>query len=165
MQTKESFQASNSNKQNWSTKLDRLIENACDDSDNSVSLNSIDPQFEHDYDIAKTSSHVISYIAGYLAHKMAPVAKCFSCTKSMQSTERRSRDKFIQYMDKGALCYPSEELFKLIASLEEVVLMVVGTKPVKYNTMFSILDDICKTNIPNFVGCKEHQKELTKKNC
>ncbi|CAD6208015.1 GSCOCG00010290001-RA-CDS, partial [Cotesia congregata] len=81
----------------------------------------------------------------------------------MQSRVVTARDKFIELMDKGALIYPSEKLFNLIKSLEEVVLMVVGTKTVKINTMFEILDDVSKRNISIFVGCDEHKKELTKK--
>ncbi|XP_044576596.1 integrator complex subunit 7 homolog isoform X2 [Cotesia glomerata] len=218
MQTRESFEASNVNKENWSKKIDAIIENASgnpssaeantdddrtgsnnasdnnnndnnnnnnndddnndndydnydntrrdhegDDNNNKVPLNSVDSRYEHDYDIAQTSNYVISYIAGYVARKIGRFSKCFDCTESMQSRVVTARDKFIELMDKGALIYPSEQLFNLIKSLEEVVLMVVGTKTVNVDTMFEILDDVSKRNISIFVGCDEHKKELTKK--
>lgn len=129
------------------------------DNDNGVLLSSVD----HDYDIAQSSHYVISYIAGYIARKISRFSKCFDCTKAMHTRTVKAQDKYITYMDKGALIYPSESLFHLISSLEEIVLMVVGTKTVKIDTMFEILDEVLKRKITIFVGCEDHKKNLTKK--
>ncbi|XP_074113597.1 uncharacterized protein LOC141536771 [Cotesia typhae] len=121
-----------------------------------------DPHLHHDYDVPHTSTYVIAYIAGYVTRKMQRFSRCFDCLSSLESDEFSDRNTVIDAM--GDSCKrPSENLYKLIERLENIVLQVVGTKTVKMNTMSQILDKIAEEKLLPYVGCEEHRLSLMKK--
>lgn len=154
-------------KQPFENLLDESSEEKIDHQEvdlNSDVMNSYssDSHLHHDYDVAHTSKYVIAYIAGYVTRKMQRFSRCFDCLSSLESEESSDRDKVIDAM--GDSCkHPSENLYGLIERLENIVLQVVGTKTVKMNTMSQILDKIAQKKSLPYVGCHEHQLNLTKK--
>ncbi|XP_074100912.1 uncharacterized protein LOC141534095 [Cotesia typhae] len=141
-----------------------------EDENNNVNLDSAiadglqanDPHEHHDYDVVSTSEFVVSYIAGYVARKMQRFSRCHLCLASLESDKSSHRDRVIDLMSEQCI-RPSNNLYSLIQQLENIVLTVVGTKTVRFDTMNCILDKVAEEKSLPFVGCQEHQFTLMKK--
>ncbi|XP_044594965.1 putative mediator of RNA polymerase II transcription subunit 24 isoform X1 [Cotesia glomerata] len=137
-----------------------LANNTFDNKDWSNISNDDNVQLDHDYDITHTSDHVVSYIAGFMARKVSRFTKCLDCKEMLTASLPTERDKLIEKMSDGNLIYPSEALFLLIRQLEIQVLIVVGTKNFRSNTMFQILEKISQLENLPILGCEKHRKEF-----
>ncbi|XP_074115540.1 uncharacterized protein LOC141538115 [Cotesia typhae] len=122
-----------------------------------------DQHYHHDYDVVSTSDGIVAYIAGYVARKFQRMTFCCECIETLRSANSSERDRVIELMSNGGLIFPSENLFRLIKKLEQIVLTAVGTKTVKINTMHQVLEKIAKVKCLAILGCDEHKKELTAK--
>lgn len=111
----------------------------------------------------KTSEEVMAYIAGYIARKGMRITPCLECKNRLKSEDSCDRDRVIDLMSRfGGLFYPSEELFRLLKTLETAVLDVVGKLTVKENTLHQIVERVAEMESLTLVGCVRHEKELTK---
>lgn len=118
----------------------------------------------HNYDVVTTSQKVLSYVAGYTARQIKRVTQCSECIERLISTDNCERDEVINVMNRyNGLTYPSEELFKLVQSLEDAFLEVVGTLSIKDNTLHQIVERVSKIENLTIVGCLHHGPEITKK--
>ncbi|CAD6236786.1 GSCOCG00012481001-RA-CDS [Cotesia congregata] len=166
METKESLMLSQDKKSKWLQRLDSIIDNGFIEEDDIYRKKSVavtnDPHEHHDYDVVSTSEFVVSYIAGYVARKMQRFSRCHLCLASLESDKSSHRDRVIDLMSEQCI-RPSNNLYSLIQQLENIVLTVVGTKTVRFDTMNHILDKVAEEKSLPFVGCQEHQFTLMKK--
>jgi hypothetical protein len=118
---------------------------------------------DHDYSLPDTSSLILSYLAGYIARKSTRFTKCQRCLLTLKNELTPSRDKLIDMRSKGYLIHPSDCLFVLISTLEKITLQTLISEELNVDTIFSITSNLwTDTASLLFVGCEEHNMDLTK---
>lgn len=117
----------------------------------------------HDYDIASTNQYILSYIAGFVVHKIKKFTNCTECINTLTTNVVSDQHQFIKLIDEGSLQYPSLPLEKLIEQLEQATLRVAGQLQIKSNTLFQIVDEASRLESVVLIGCLHHSQDLTLK--
>ncbi|XP_043471062.1 uncharacterized protein LOC122504190 [Leptopilina heterotoma] len=147
---------------NICSTLERII------SDDDPSIESI-PNFldkvrDHDERLSRTEEFVQGFVAGYVAFRAQRLTKCDECL-STTITDNHERDdakfKMINLCNKGRLKYPSEILYNLTETLENVILSIVAGGQLNCDTFFHITQELEKYKLP-LIGCENHTVEFTK---
>lgn len=81
---------------------------------------------EHDYcasleHISDFGSRAVTYIAGYVAHKLGSKLMCAHCTGALFGTSRAADTAFIQRKSKGGLHYPSKCVLEICKKSESLL--------------------------------------------
>lgn len=125
----------------------------------------------HDYNHHQSSIYVISFISGFVACKARKFSSsCQGCTKSLETEydEKREGHRYIRLLDRGNLVYPTEKLENFIKYLEDIVMTVVCSQGIYFNTFHLIIDAVIreheeKRNYMAALGCENHQYTIIKK--
>jgi len=121
---------------------------------------------------------LLEFLAGYVGMKAGKLRHCEVCAHSLMvsrseyeraaytkssSATTKSAPSLIQLRDyHNALHYPTKSQFRLIVTLEENVLAVVGelVTKVQPDTFFQISERLESLSLPR-VGCDEHASSVT----
>ena len=104
-----------------------------------------------------------AYFGGFVANRMRRWTKCNVCLSTL--TKERGddpRDALINELSKGYLLYPSNELHGLLTGCERAIQRTVGTGQLDAYSFLKVADNILAESVP-FVGCTDHQGDLTRK--
>lgn len=148
--------AINENKDEFKNFLDTIIERGDDNKEN------YNVRHEHDYNVDNVNGNVVAYFSGFVAKKVQKWTSCQACIASVTKCNTNlPREQMINSLNRGYLKYPSDKLFNLLQSLERAILQTVGQEQLNFYTFQHIMQNILAENI-TFVGCPDHEKNLTK---
>jgi len=89
--------------------------------------------------------------------------KCTACQATLTTASgTEPHHALIREVTKGHLLYPSAQLFGLLSACERAVLKTIGHNEINAYTFIRIADNMLAES-PPFVGCEEHEGELTKR--
>ncbi|KAG8192301.1 hypothetical protein JTE90_002123 [Oedothorax gibbosus] len=117
--------------------------------------------------IQHSDSRLIYYTSGYIVRKFLKITRCEEC-RVLLSDKQDDTDTVIEeahytkQFDLGGLMYPSQQLFELVCILENHFTECISTNSLHRDITFEIVEELKGTCFP-FIGCKLHDKELTKK--
>lgn len=132
-----------------------------------------DPNCDFEIDGVDFESHLkdveraaVGHMAGFIA-KTAVKKWCSDCNecKDLITSYNESalpHNLLIFYRSYGYLHYPSKSLYKLISSLEEVILGTLH-EGLEVDTLFTVMDRLLTQSDIHLqkVGCEEHQQVLS----
>lgn len=147
----------NENKKEWEDVLQQIIQRG----PNNPVQHGV--RHHHDYNVQGVNKYAQAYFAGFVAYKINKWTKCSECIESIQKTEGDTQTEMkIDFLNRGYLKYPSNELMKLLSTLESCILQTVGQEPLNFYTFQHVAKNILAEST-NFVGCSIHEEQLTMK--
>ncbi|KAK3932916.1 Transposable element P transposase [Frankliniella fusca] len=111
----------------------------------------------------KLDDFALRPFAGY-ARRTSTAKDCDECFKSLCAPEGQplqAHDAITHAKSKGHLLIVSDDLYKLVRTLEVVVLQTMKIKNITENIIFTVLNHV-KTRRFEEVGCCIHKRQLTK---
>lgn len=95
---------------------------------------------EHDYIIApeyisECGGRIVTYMAGYVAHKLSSKLTCEYCTTALLTTQPGESYSLIVRKNRGGLRFPSESVLKICRKSESLVRMALHMKKLASRTL------------------------------
>lgn len=101
-----------------------------------------------------TSDEVKAYVSGFVARRTTKFTKCDKCIDTT-TNEINCRDKLITLKTRGKLLTPSENLYKLIAITDDLILQILNEQDLSTNLLLQVFDGMEGFQLPR-IGCENH---------
>ena len=155
----------------WNDKIDSILDKG---RSTEVLYDAATLLDEHDYFEYGTSDYVLTYVAGFVARRVARfanfknangrIAICEICSAALilrVDEQVPERHKLIYARTKGYLIHPSIQLFELISLLERGTLRAIQTESLNADTIFRVTDEIEALSPLPMIGCEQHRRQMT----
>ncbi|KAM7313645.1 hypothetical protein ISCGN_003492 [Ixodes scapularis] len=111
----------------------------------------------------KSDSRLIFYVAGYVARKFVTKGKCEGCLSLLlmpKGAPHPAEASVTTRMSMGGLLYPSNDLNRLVSSLEDTFTHCFSLKQLKKNSLADF-SSFLQLRPPALIGCDTHKRSLT----
>lgn len=104
-------------------------------------------------DISEFSNEVVSYIAGFVVHRILKVLKCETCISGLLADTLEDKHlRFIKLKDKGGLVFPSNDVITICKRMEVIIKSsIISDDKVKISST-SIQQQLLTKSLKHFIG-------------
>ncbi|KAM7281357.1 uncharacterized protein ISCGN_006283 [Ixodes scapularis] len=145
-----------------SDQLDHFLDNGNIDEAEDV-LQSIHPENDHEgYSNKKSNAALVYYVAGYVSRKTVAKNACTSCAAELCVSQKEAMNDvnsyFTAHFDNGGLIYPTDNLAKTVAAMEDAFTSFFSKNSVHEKSMQEFARSLQSSKLPQ-IGCPEHGKK------
>lgn len=110
-------------------------------------------------DVTEFSSQVVSYIAGFIVHRLLKLLKCDTCCSGLiADTINDKHLKLIKLKDKGGLIFPSSDVITICKRMEVIIKTYILSSNTTKILSKNIRQELMSKSLSHFLGMNLFEK-------